>query len=33
MPASSAGAVAVLLIQAVASWFMTGLIWTMQKRL
>jgi hypothetical protein len=30
MPASPAGPVVVLLIQAAASWFMTGLIWTMQ---
>ena len=30
MPVSPAGAVAVLLIQAAASWFMTGLTWTMQ---
>ena len=30
MPASPAGAVVVLLVQAAASWSMTGLIWTVQ---
>jgi hypothetical protein len=30
MPASPAGAAAVLLVQTGAAWFMAGLIWTMQ---
>ena len=30
MPGSAGGALAVLLVQTAAAWFMAGLIWTMQ---